>query len=461
MNLYDLAYAVGITAAAPFWLLKPTARRKVLNAFGNRMARVPPRVGNAPAVFIHAVSLGEINATRELIRRLRLARPGLQFIVSATTDTGYARGIELYGKETDVTLVRFPLDFSWVVGRMLDNLRPSVVALMELEVWPNFLGQCRRRDIPVLLINGRLTETSFKRYRMFKPVAAGMFRKLARICAQDQMYAERFIQLGADPALVSVTGTMKFDTAEIADSVAGATELAASVGLKIGVDRIVVCGSTGPGEEQIILSHYRNLKSRFADLRLVIVPRHPQRFDEVAALIEADGFKCIRRSRISPSPGTPGEGRGEGKSLAQSFSDGPHPNPLPAYREREQDAVILGDTMGELRAWYRLADAVFVGRTLVDLGPRQHGSDMIEPAALAKPVIVGPFTGNFSEPMARFLEADAMRVVKDGSELEERIAELLINPSSLGIKAREVVRREQGATDKHVAQIVGLLSHGD
>jgi len=299
---------------------------------------------------------------------------------------------------------------------------------MELEVWPNFLAQCRRRNIPVLLINGRLTETSFKRYRMFKPVAAGMFRKLARICAQDQVYADRFIQLGADPALVSVTGTMKFDTAEIADSVAGATELAASVGLKIGSDRIVVCGSTGPGEEQIILSHYRNLKSQFPNLRLVIVPRHPQRFDEVAALTEADGFKCVRRSRKQSS--TP-------------------------------DAVILGDTMGELRGWYSLADVVFVGRTLVDLGPRQHGSDMIEPAALAKPVIVGQFTGNFFEPMAKFLKADAMRVVKDGLELEERIGELLANPSSLGIKARDVVRREQGATDRHVTEILGTLNHGD
>jgi 3-deoxy-D-manno-octulosonic-acid transferase len=429
MNHYDIAYAIGGCLAAPLWLIRPAARRKVRDALDHRMGRLPPRPGGQAAVMIHAVSLGEINATRELIRRLRQAAPApLHFIVSTTTQTGFARGQQLYGDQSDVTLVRFPLDFSWAVSRLLDNARPSVVALMELEIWPNFLRQCRRRGVPVILINGRLTAASFFRYRLVKPLARSMFGQLRRLCAQDAVYAQRFIELGADPQRVSITGTMKFDTAGVSDQVAGADELAAFAGLTPGHGPIWVCGSTGPGEERIILGQYRKLLERFADLRLVISPRKPERFDQAAREIAAAGFTCLRRS----APG--GDGGGA--------------------------PVILGDTMGELRAWYSLADVVLVGRTLVDLGPRQHGSDMIEPAALGKPVLVGPYTGNFAEPIAKFLAAEAMVAVADGDELSARLAELLGDrqrAALLGRRARQVVISEQGATDRHVQAILQLL----
>jgi 3-deoxy-D-manno-octulosonic-acid transferase len=377
---------------------------------------------------IHAVSLGEINATRDLVRRLRSSGPpGIQIIVSTTTDTGLARGRELYGDSADVTVVRFPIDFSWAVTRLLDRLRPALVVLMELEVWPNFMHQCRRRGVPVLLINGRLTATSFRRYRWVRPLARRMFRQLAGLCVQDQEYADRFLKLGASPDRVSVTGTMKFDTADLNADVSGAAALAASVGLWPGREPIWVCGSTGPGEEAILLDCHRRLRADFPALRLVLVPRKPQRFDEVAALIHTGGFECVRRSRPAPA--------------------GP-------------SAVVLGDTMGELRTWYALADVVFVGRTLLDLGPRQHGSDMIEPAALARPVIVGPFTGNFALPVARFRAAGAMEIINSADELTAKISALLGDPSraaDLGRRARQVVVDEQGATDRHVQEILKLL----
>jgi 3-deoxy-D-manno-octulosonic-acid transferase len=425
MNLYDIAYAIGGGIAAPVWLAKPSARRKVFNALSSRMGHVAVRESGGVGVMIHAVSLGEINATRELVHRLRAARPdSLHFTLTTTTDTGFARGQELYGGERDVTLMRFPLDFSWAMNRLIASQRPAVAALMELEVWPNFLRQCRRHRVPVVLINGRLTTASFGRYRLIRPLARAMFSQIQRVCAQDAIYAQRFIDLGVDPQRVDVTGTMKFDTAPVADRVDGAAELAAE--MSIGDGPIWVCGSTGPGEEPIILDQYRELLPAFPKLRLVLVPRKPERFDEVAQQITAAGFACSRRTKPS----------------------------------LDSSAVLLGDTMGELRKWYSLADVVFVGRTLVDLGPRQHGSDMIEPAALAKPVIVGPFTGNFAEPMARFLADKAIMVVQGGEELTPQVADLLNHPdqaAALGARARQVVLREQGATDRHVKAILELI----
>lgn len=434
INGYDIAWGLLLGMGAPVWLLHPHARRKVRRALAERMGRGLSRGSDAPAVMIHAVSLGEINATRALVRMLSDARPTLRFIVSTTTDTGFKRGRELYGANPRVTLIRYPLDFSRAVSRVLDGVRPDLVVLMELEVWPNFLLHCERRGIPVLLINGRLTESSYRNYRLGRPLVARMFRRLAAVCAQDDTYAKRFVALGAAPDRACVTGTMKFDTAEVADRIEGDEQLARSVGLRPGEERIWVCGSTGPGEEAMILERFKSMDAR---LRLVLVPRKPERFDEVAKLIRGEDFSLVRRS----APGAD-EGRGT----------------------RDRPPVVLGDTMGELRKFYSLADVVFIGRTLVDLGARQRGSDMIEPAALGKPVIVGPYTHNFADAMTRFKAADAVRVVHDAAELEREVNELLASPdraAAMGRRGQEVVRREQGATARHVEVILEQLLRQD
>jgi 3-deoxy-D-manno-octulosonic-acid transferase len=431
INTYDIAYGLGLAVSSPLWLLARKSRHKVLGALRDRMGQLPTRDGAAPAVWIHAVSLGEINATRSLIDRLADRREGLQFIVSTTTATGFARGQELYSQNKAVTLIRFPLDFSWAVDRALDALRPSVVVLMELEVWPNFLKSCQARNIPVMLANGRITETSYRNYKRGKFITARMFRRLELICAQDQLYADRFLELGAPADRVRVTGTMKFDTAQPGQLISGVTELADSVGLRPGAEIVWVCGSTGPGEEPIILQTYRELLRRYPALRLVIVPRHPERFDEVAGLIEQAKLSVIRRSK-----------------------------PPPIFFHTAIPPVVLGDTVGELRKFYALADFVFVGRSLVDLGPRQHGSDMIEPAALGKPVIVGPFTHNFAEAMRKFTEAGAVRVAEGQKGLYDAAFAMIDQPresKNMGRKARAVVKKEQGATDRHVAAVLKLL----
>lgn len=423
INLYDIAYALGVGVSAPYWLARSKTRQKVLRALNQRMGReIERRTLPSPAVLIHAVSLGEINATSALVKLLRQARPDLDIIVSTTTDTGYDRGLQLYRSVRNVMLIRFPLDFTSALKRMLDRLRPIVIVLMELEIWPNLLLQCQRQHIPVVLVNGRMTEPAFKKYRLLKPVTAAMFRRIAAICAQDETYAQRFRQLGAPVDRLSITGTMKFDTAQLAERVEGDTQLAQELGLD--KEPLWVCGSTGPGEESIILDVYRALGKQFPALRLAIVPRHPQRFDEVAALIAQAGLALLRRSTPRPSA--------------------------------DNRPVILGDTMGELRKFYSLAGVVFVGRSLVDLGPRQHGSDMIEPAALAKAVVVGPWTHNFAEPMRKFREAAAVAQVSDAASLSKVIESWLRDPLSAtatGRRAQDVVRLNQGATARH-AEII-------
>ncbi len=429
MNPYDLLYGLGLAVSAPVWAARRTSRRKVLFALNSRMAKeLRSSTGTGLGILLHAVSLGEINATRALVAELRQRRPGARFLITTTTTTGWNRATQLYGDAADVTLLRFPLDFSAPIRRMLERFRPAVLVLMELEVWPNLMEHCRRLNIPVAVVNGRLTEASFHRYQLLGPVSRRMFGALSLITAQERTYAERFIALGVPPDRVIVTGTMKFDTARLAGGVAGAGELALAVGLKPG-ERVWVCGSTGPGEEAICLDIYRSLRERHPDLRLILVPRHPERFNEVAQLIVEKGFVLVRRSGAVAAPS-------------------------------DVNPVILGDTMGELNRFYSLARAVFVGRSLVDLGPRQQGSDMIEPAALGKPVAVGPFTGNFAEVVRALVGGDGLAVAPDAEGLRRIVADWLANPAAamgMGARARQVVQRESGATTRNAERIDRLL----
>ena len=427
INGYDIAYGLGIAITFPVWMPRFRTRHKVLLALGQRLGHVDPRLGANPAILIHAVSLGEMNATRELVKKLQQAKPDLHVVITTTTTTGYDRGRQLYGGQPNVTLTRFPLDLSFAINRLLDATRPSLVVLMEGEIWPNFLKQCENRKIPVMLVNGRISESAFTRYRRIKFITNSMLRRIENICAQDQVYADRFKSLGAPADRVHITGTMKFDTAQLSDRVAGEDQLAAELGIGRANGPVWVCGSTGPGEEILLLDAYRTLVEKFPALRLLIVPRKPERFDEVATLIQSAGFQLLRRSSHQPSIDRP---------------------------------VILGDTMGELRKFYSLADVVFVGRSLIDLGSRQWGSDMIEPAALAKPIIVGPWTHNFAEAVRSFKAADAMIEVASSMQLAQQLQAWLQDPalaSAIGQRAQEVVRLNQGATARHVQFILQRL----
>ncbi len=436
MTLYDMAYSLGLIATAPAWLLSPNLRRKIFDALRQRQGEVPFAEAGSTTILTHAVSMGEINATTALVRELSKSSLSPRFLISTTSRTGSDRARQLYEANPRVQRIRYPFDFSRSVARMLDAQRPAVAVLMELEVWPNFMLECQKRHIPVILINGRLSKHSFRNYKLAGLFTRPMFRRLTLACVQDEVYAERFARVGVPRDRIRVTGTMKFDTAPPPESFdADVTNLAQSMGLRTGEEPIWVCGSTGPGEERIILGIFKELLAIYPALRLVLVPRHPERFEEIAELIQSTGFRALRRSRRLQDIKTPNDTTG-------------------------RSPVILGDTMGELRKFYGLADVVFVGRSLIDLGPKQHGSDMIEPAALAKPVIVGPFTGNFAEVMNCFRRAGAIREVRDGVQLRSTVAEVLAAPqaaSELGRNARQVVHENQGATARHVEVIQSFL----
>ncbi|RMF82682.1 MAG: 3-deoxy-D-manno-octulosonic acid transferase, partial [Planctomycetota bacterium] len=333
----DLLYGLLVCVGWPLLIVRRIRRGPGSLALAERLGRVPSRPVASHCVWLHGVSLGEINATRTIIGELHRRAPTTAIVVSSTTSTGLARARELYPR---LTVFRFPLDFSFVIRRVLRRVRPSVIVLMELEAWPNLVEVAHGAGIPVLIANGRVTEgKSMRRFRwpIVRWVARRMFSRLAWVGAQDETYAGRFRQLGAAAERVEVCGSVKYDTAEIADEIPGQQELADE--LTIDTSRpLWVCGSTGPQEEALLLDAYEALRSRHPELQLAIVPRKPERFEEVAQLIVQRGFACLRRSGAPPL--------------------------VPPDIERPT-AVFLGDTLGELRKFYALATVVFVGRSLV------------------------------------------------------------------------------------------------
>jgi 3-deoxy-D-manno-octulosonic-acid transferase len=322
------------------------------------------------------------------------------------------------------------------------GIQPALCILMELEVWPNFVLIADQMHIPVVVVNGRLTNRSFSRYKKIKPLAKEIFRRLTLILAQTNEYAQRFIEIGCPQKRVVLTGSLKYDTAQITDKVEGADALAEQLFGKIKNRKskienpLWVAGATGPGEEQIILDVYKNLKEQFSNLRLAIIPRKPERFNEVAQLIRQNGLDLIRYSEIK-------EAALEKSSIIN--------------HQLSIDTVILGDTMGDLRKFYSLASIIFAGRSLVPLG----GSDIIEAAALGKCTIFGPSIHNFQQTADDLLAAQGGIMVKDKQDLLETMQKCLSDPDfteKIASNGQNVIRNNQGATQKSIEQIAKLLS---
>ncbi|HKQ46752.1 MAG TPA: 3-deoxy-D-manno-octulosonic acid transferase [Phycisphaerae bacterium] len=423
----DLLYLPLAVAYLPFLLYQMIVLKKNRFGWGERFGAVATRPGDRPCVWIHAVSLGEVNATRSLVDEIATRMPGHDIVISATTDTGYAAAKRQY---PDRLVFRYPLDLTPVVRRVFRRIRPSAILLMELEVWPNFLAIARQRGIAVCIANGRVTEEkSMRRFRrpVLRSLARRMFSQLSFVASQDETYAARFVELGVPPERVHVTGSLKYDTAVIADDIPGADSLAAAM----GIDRaqpLIVAGSTGPGEEEILLDTFRSLRAMRPDVQLAIIPRKPERFDEVARLVESNGFPCIRRSQ-RPDAGVAS-------------------NP-------QSPAVFLGDTMGELRKFYSLASVVFVGRTLVPLG----GSDLMEVAALERPMCFGPHVENFADVAEKLLAAGGAVRIPSAAELPSALHELLADRPravEVGRQARAIVQQNLGATGRTVDLLLGL-----
>jgi len=426
--LLDLLYGLAFVVGWPYLIYRRLTRGPGSLALRERLGGVPSRSVSARCIWIHGVSLGEINATRTLIDELHQRSPDTVVVLSSTTRTGLERARALF---PDRIVFRFPLDFSFVLRRVLDRIRPSLIVLMELEVWPNLLQVAHARGIPLVIANGRITsERSVRRFNwpVVRWLARWMFRRLRWVAAQDSTYAARFIELGVPPEHVQVLGSLKYDAADLADRVPGQDELAAEMGIDLRRP-LWVCGSTGPGEEQPLLAAYEKLLREFPELQLAIIPRKPERFDEVARLIVAHGYACLRRSSGTPL--------------------------LPAG-VAEPRPVFLGDTLGELRKFYALATVVFVGRTLVPLG----GSDVMEVAGLARPLLVGPHTDNFAEAVNMLLADGAARRVTSAAGLVPAIHDLLRHPGrrdKMGQAGRQAISRRRGATRQTVDRLLEFL----
>lgn len=408
--MVDLVYLLAALLTSPVWLTRMIRSGKIRTDWPGRFGRAPdPGSAGRPRLLLHAVSVGEINAVRLLVEDLAARGHAPQIIIATTTDTGFARAVSLFGDRHLV--VRYPFDFSFAVNRFLDRVRPDVVGLVELEVWPNFTAACARRGIRICVINGRLTARSAARYRRIVPLVRSSFQRLAFTAVQSEQYAQRFCEMGVAPDRIQITGTMKWDTAQIAEDVEGADELARAMGIE-RTRPLVVAGSTAPDEHAL-------LREAVPDgVQLLCAPRKPEWFDQAATDLPG----CARRSR------------GDCGSSSGRF---------------------LLDTIGELRMGYALADVVVVGRSFGQL----HGSDMMEPVALGKPTIVGPAVSDFQATVDALLAGGGL-LQTDRDGLAADLAALLDEPqrgAQLAANGRAVIRAHQGATARHAELLLELL----
>ncbi|MEE2719009.1 MAG: glycosyltransferase N-terminal domain-containing protein [Planctomycetota bacterium] len=406
--LVDGVYLLVVLLTLPIWLVRMIRTGKIRTDWRGRFGHVPDAAWrdrrDRRRVLIHAVSVGEVNAIRELVAALDAG--GCEVVVATTTDTGTARAEALFGSRHQV--VRFPFDLSWMMFRFLSRIEPDSVVLVELEVWPNLVAACARLGVPVLVINGRLTSRSHRRYAMVKPLVRRMFSRLAWVGVQDEDYAARFRDLGAAPGRIEVVGNMKWDNARCSEGVDGSERLALELG--IDPDRpLIVAGSTAPGEHELLL---RCLPD---GCQLLCAPRKPEWFDEAAQVLEG----CTRRSA--------------------------------GVRGSNPDLFLL-DTIGELAQAYDLADVAVIGRSFIGL----HGSDPTQSIALGVATVMGPDFGDFRLMVEALADGDGLQVV-EASELSGLLSKLILDEArrrELGRNGRAVIVRHQGATAAYAHRIL-------
>src|SRR5215475_4186087 len=429
--IYSFLLVIAIVAMLPYFIYQAIFNRKYVGGLSQRLGLLPEapheglneKLGSGlrPAVWIHAVSVGETLAAKPLVAALKARFPQYRLIVSTTTATGQAVARSRVTEADGVCY--FPFDWTFSVRRALDAIRPRVVVLMESELWLNFLSECEARGIPVIVANGRVSDRSFARSRKFGFFVRRLYGLVTRFAMQSRLDAERAIELGAPAVRVAVAGNLKFEIGGV--SVAPKVIETAKT-LALDSAPLVIAGSTTEGEEEMVISAFEGLRKEhvFEKVRLLIAPRHPERFDAVARSLKSSRLRIARRSSVEGDCGEKDCGAAD---------------------------VILLDTVGELAALYRFASAVFVGGSLVPKG----GHNILEPALYAKPIIVGPHMENFREIAAGFLRRDALLQLRGAgaqaltAELRDALARLLGDKDyaeTLGSNARRAVDENRGAT---------------
>ncbi|MBU1693179.1 MAG: 3-deoxy-D-manno-octulosonic acid transferase [Verrucomicrobia bacterium] len=430
--IYNILFTVGFLILLPHFLLRMKRRGGYARHFWERVAKYKPavaaRLKEPGHIWIQAVSVGEIYLALGFMDQMRRRRPGTRFVLSTTTSTAHA--IAEPKLSADDVLIYFPADFPFITRRALDRIKPRALILIENELWPNLVRLTRQRDIPVVLVNGRISEHSYRGYRMLRAFTRRLLPLVNLFCVQSAGDAQRLKDLGAPEERLCIVGSAKYDLNPPAPP---AAELARAVLRAAGIPedaRVLLGGSTWPGEEAVLLDLYRELKPEMKDLVLVLVPRHVERSAELLAEIEQRGLKVLRRTALKPGS-------------------------APAARPD----VLLVDTTGELMRLYSCASVIFVGKSLTVGG----GQNIIEPAWWGKPVLVGPHMKNFPVVVEDFREADAFIQVPDAAGLKDAVIRLLNDPArrvELAARAARLVREKSGAGERTLDRIAPVLFPG-
>jgi len=423
---YSLLLSLGLIVLIPHFLVQALAHGKYIAGLRQRLGSLPP-VDGKPVIWLHCVSVGETQAARPLAQRVKQEFPHHALVVSTITLTGQKLAREVFRTQAEGVFY-FPFDWRWSVRRALKTINPAAVLIMETELWPNFLRECKARNIPVALVNGRISRQSFRRYKLIRFFLKRVLSCLSLAVMQSQTDAERLRELGMPDERLYTAGNLKFD-AELGGELTSKTaEIRDRFRLRSGVP-LILAASTHAPEEEVILDSLKQLPST----RLMLAPRHPERFNEVASLIQKSGLSWTRRTGV-PTAGD------------------------------ANATVILLDTIGELPATYSLADVVFVGGSIVDRG----GHNVLEPAAAGAAVVTGPHTHNFHAIVDLMCEANAIvqlppvEISAAAAELTYVLKKLLANTNEraeLGRHAKQLVTDNQGAADRTIKFIAPLLSH--
>jgi len=424
--LYNLALLVALVLSAPWWLWKMATTHKYREGMGERLgstSRIRSLIAkepNRPTLWIHAVSVGEVLAVSRLVGELDRALPQFRLLISTTTRTGQELARQRFGADR---VFYCPLDVPWAVSAFLNTMRPKILILAETEFWPNILSGCFRRNIPVAVVNARISDRSWPRYRRLQSLWCPILSRLSTVLAQSEIDAERLRAIGCLPERVSVAGNLKFDVRapEEADATRLLKDLASGL-------RLVVAGSTLEGEEASLVHAWPQLLATEPQLALVLAPRHPERFAAVAALLDQSGVAWIRRSDWRAQP--------------------------PAQINAGQ--IVLLDTIGELASVYSLASVAFVGGSIVPAG----GHNPLEPAQFGVPIVMGPHYANFRAITEDLLASMALRIAQP-DDLASALIELLNDRTAaeaMGARARHVFEQQAGATARCVKAIRALLT---
>lgn len=425
--LYTLLFTLAYFFMTPYFLYRMKRRGGYKVRFGDRFGRYPQEVIDRLAklerpVWIHAVSVGEVYVAGQVMRALRDNKPGIQFVLSTTSSTGWKEAEKLVTAE-DV-LIFYPLDFPSSIQRSLKAIQPAMFIMTEAEIWPNMIRACHAAAIPTYLVNARISDESLPGYRLLRFWFRPILNMFTRIFAQSSVDKTRLVDMGAHPDLVEITGSFKFDVANRnPEKEASVKRFLSRFGIS-DQQTVLLGGSTWPGEDAILIDIFKRIRNRYPDLRLVIVPRHFEKADAVQAEIEKAGLRCLRKSKLT--------------------SDATAPT--------DSASVILADTTGELMGFYGNADIVFVGKSLCEHGAQ----NMIEPCLCGAATLIGPHTENFRPVMADLLNANALIQVQNAAQLEQEIIRFLDHPAArhvIGTRATAAVTCRTGT----VASVVRKL----